>query len=77
MTGTSTGPWNLGNTGSERAAVALTPDFHLAPGSPGKGKAAGGKDQGADVDLVGPGPAYQRWLKSDDYRQWRKKAPGS
>jgi hypothetical protein len=31
-----------------------------------------GKDLGADVDLVGPGPAYERWKKTPDYQQWLK-----
>jgi hypothetical protein len=55
-------PWNL------RAA-----DFRLAPGSPGKGAGPGGKDLGADVDLVGPGEAYERWKQTPEYREWRKK----
>ena len=29
-----------------------------------------GKDLGADVDLVGPGPAYERWKKTLSYQQW-------
>src|SRR5262249_17302040 len=29
-------------------------------------------DLGADVDLVGPGPAYERWQKTPDYQQWLK-----
>ena len=36
-------------------------DFRLEPGSPGKGAGANPKDAGADVDLVGPGAAYDRW----------------
>jgi len=28
---------------------------------------------GADVALVGPGEAYQRWTKTPDYLEWRKK----
>ena len=32
----------------------------------------GGKDLGADVDLVGPGPAYERWKKTPEYQQWLK-----
>ena len=31
-----------------------------------------GKDLGADVDLVGPGPAYERWKKTPEYQQWLK-----
>jgi len=45
-------------------------DFRLQADSPGKG--AGSRDLGADVDLVGPGPAYERWKQTPDYRQWLK-----
>src|SRR5262249_48046979 len=31
-----------------------------------------GKDLGADVDLVGPGAAYERWKKRPEYQQWLK-----
>src|SRR6185369_7933420 len=31
-----------------------------------------GKDLGADVDLVGPGAAYERWKKTPAYQQWLK-----
>ena len=24
------------------------------------------------MDLVGPGPAYERWKKTADYQQWLK-----
>jgi WD40 repeat protein len=52
----------------------LTPaDFRLAKGSPGKGKCPGGKDLGADVDKVGPGPAYDRWRQTAEYREWHKR----
>jgi hypothetical protein len=51
----------------------LTPaDFQLKPGSAGKGAGEGGRDLGADVDLVGPGPAYERWKKTPAYQQWLK-----
>jgi len=26
------------------------------------------------VDLVGPGPAYERWKKTPEYQEWRKRA---
>jgi WD40 repeat protein len=45
-------------------------DFRLLPASPGRGAGAGGRDLGADVDLVGPGPAYERWQKTAAYRAW-------
>jgi hypothetical protein len=47
-------------------------DFRLAAGSPGKGAGEGGKDLGADVDLVGPGPAYERWKQTPECQQWLK-----
>jgi hypothetical protein len=51
----------------------LTPDdFRLRPDSAGYRAGKDGKDLGADVDLVGPGLAYERWKKSPDYRQWLK-----
>jgi hypothetical protein len=54
----------------------LTPeDFRLRPDSAGyqAGKdGKDGKDLGADVDLVGPGPAYERWKKTPEYQQWLK-----
>ena len=40
--------------------------------SPGKGACPGGKDLGADVDLVGPGAAYERWRQTPEYQEWRK-----
>ena len=49
-----------------------TADFRLAKGSPGQGVLRGGKDLGADVDLVGPGEAYERWKKTPAYQEWRK-----
>ena len=49
-------------------------DFRLAAGSPGKGAGPGGKDLGADVDLVGPGPAYEKWRGTPAYQEWRKQA---
>jgi hypothetical protein len=47
-------------------------DFRLRPDSPGYRAGKGGKDLGADVDLVGPGPAYERWKKTPEYQQWLK-----
>jgi hypothetical protein len=45
----------------------------LDPGMLGYGAGPGGTDVGADVALVGPGEAYQRWTKTPDYHEWRKK----
>jgi hypothetical protein len=42
-------------------------DFRLRPDSPGRGK-------GADVSLVGPGKAYERWKKTKEYALWQKQA---
>jgi len=59
------------------AAQRLGPaDFRLHADSPGKGQGPGGKDVGADVDAVGPGPAYERWRKTPEYQEWlRDTAP--
>jgi hypothetical protein len=51
----------------------LTPeDFRLRPDSAGYRAGKDGKDLGADVDLVGPGPAYERWKKTPEYQKWLK-----
>jgi hypothetical protein len=51
----------------------LTPeDFRLRADSAGYRAGKDGKDLGADVDLVGPGAAYERWKKTPEYRQWLK-----
>jgi hypothetical protein len=47
-------------------------DFRLRPDSAGFRAGPGGKDLGADVDLVGPGPAYERWKQTPEYRAWLK-----
>jgi hypothetical protein len=55
------------------APEAVTPDdFRLRADSAGYKAGKGGKDLGADVDLVGPGPAYERWKKTPEYQQWLK-----
>src|SRR5262249_4887843 len=47
------------------APEKLTPeDFRLRADSAGYRAGPNGKDMGADVDLVGPGPAYERWKKT-------------
>jgi WD40 repeat protein len=57
----------------ERDPLQLTPaDLRLQPDSVGKKEAEGGKDPGADVDLIGPGPAYERWKKTPGYQDWLK-----
>jgi hypothetical protein len=40
-------------------------DFRLARESPGHGL-------GADVDLIGPGDPFQRWLQNPAYQEWRR-----
>ena len=45
-------------------------DFRLASDSAGKGTGPDGMDLGADVDLVGPGAAYERWKTTAEYQQW-------
>jgi hypothetical protein len=55
------------------APEKLTPgDFRLRPDSAGYRAGTDAKDLGADVDLVGPGPAYERWKKTPDYQKWLK-----
>ena len=49
----------------------VTPaDFRLRADSAGYRAGPNGKDLGADVDLVGPGAAYERWNKTPEYQQW-------
>ncbi len=58
---------------AEAKAAKLTPqDFRLRADSAGYRTGPGGKDLGADVDIVGPGAAYERWKKSPEYQQWLK-----
>jgi hypothetical protein len=47
-------------------------DFRLRRDSAGYRAGPDGKDLGADVDLLGPGPAYERWKKTPEYQQWLK-----
>jgi hypothetical protein len=55
----------------EQDLLTIQPaDFRLAKGSPSKGAGPGGKDLGADVDLVGPGEAYEKWKKTPEYQEW-------
>src|SRR6202008_4543331 len=62
--------------GNPKAMVATAPetitpdDFRLRPDSAGYQAGKDKKDLGADVDLVGPGAAYERWKKTPDYQQW-------
>lgn len=47
-------------------------EFRLDPSSRGYRAGPDGKDLGADVDLVGPGAAYERWKKTPEYQRWLK-----
>jgi hypothetical protein len=49
-------------------------DVRLRSDSAGYRARKDGKDLGADVDLVGPGPAYERWKKTPAYQQWLKES---
>jgi serine/threonine protein kinase len=59
--------WHLARTAPEQVT---TKDFRLREDSPGYRAGKDGKNLGADVDLVGPGPAYERWRTTPDYEQW-------
>jgi hypothetical protein len=65
--------WALQNTGSLQGPLNLQDGFRLPPGSPGKKAGKDGRDLGADVDLVGPGAAYERWKKMPEYQEWLKR----
>ncbi len=55
------------------APEQLTPaDFRLHADSLGYRAGSDGGDLGAEVELVGPGPAYERWRKTPAYQQWRQ-----
>jgi hypothetical protein len=55
------------------APEKLTPDdFRLRADSAGYRAGKDKMDLGADVDLVGPGKAYERWKQTPEYQQWRK-----
>jgi serine/threonine protein kinase len=64
--------------GDIQAKLAAAPgeiapeDFRLSAGSPGYRAGEDGQDLGANVDLVGPGAAYERWKNTPQYQQWLK-----
>ena len=69
---------DLAREGYAARPSKLTPDdFRLRPDSAGYRAGKDGKDLGADVDLVGPGPAYERWKKTPEYQQWLKDTDSS
>lgn len=53
-------------------AAITAEDFRLRPDSHGYQAGRDGRDFGADVDLVGPGTAYEYWKRTADYAAWRK-----
>src|SRR5262249_44146568 len=56
-----------------RTPEQLVPeDFRLRADSAGYQAGKDRKDLGADVDLVGPGEAYERWKKAPEYQEWLK-----
>jgi hypothetical protein len=55
----------------EAPAEVQAEDFKLTSDSPGW-RGPGRRDLGADVNDLGPGPAYDRWRKSAGYRTWQK-----
>jgi hypothetical protein len=58
---------------AEAAPGQLTPDdFRLREGSAGYRAGPDGKDLGPEIDLVGPGPGYERWKQTPDYQTWLK-----
>jgi len=65
-------------SGDPLTRLQLTPekvtpeDFRLRSSSAGYKAGEGGKDLGADIDFVGPGPAYERWKQTPAYQQWLK-----
>ncbi len=46
--------------------------FRLRPDSAGYQAGPDGKDLGADIDLVGPGEAYERWKQTLEYQALRQ-----
>jgi len=52
--------------------TVIPEDFRLRPDSAGYRAGEDGKDLGADIDLVGPGKAYERWKQTPEYQQWLK-----
>lgn len=52
-------------------------DFRLKQGSPGAGSGPDGENLGADVGLVGPGDAYEKWKATPGYQDWLKQNPAS
>jgi hypothetical protein len=47
-------------------------DYRLLPDSLGYHAGERGRDLGADIDLVGPGLAYERWKTTPEYQEWSR-----
>jgi hypothetical protein len=54
------------------AAAGGADSWRLMLDSPGYRAGKDNHDLGADVDLLGPGPAYERWKQTPEYQQWLK-----
>jgi serine/threonine protein kinase len=63
---------NVGSRAKSDPEQIRPTDFRLRNDSAGKDASVDGRDLGADVDLVGPGPAYERWKKTSEYPRWLK-----
>ncbi|MFO0915592.1 MAG: serine/threonine-protein kinase [Pirellulales bacterium] len=61
---------NLSSRLFEAPDKLVAADFRLRPDSAGYRAGPDGEDLGADVDLVGPGAAYERWKQTPDYQKW-------
>jgi hypothetical protein len=60
----------------ETGGARITPeDFRLLAGSAGKGGRADGGDVGAEIDRLGPGPAYDAWRDSPQFADWPRLRP--
>jgi serine/threonine-protein kinase len=73
--------WKADRTGSLQGTLrfkvgapfgpSLPPEsFRLQSESIGQAAGRGGRDLGADVTLVGPSQAYERWRMTPDYKEW-------
>jgi serine/threonine protein kinase len=76
-TGTTGGTIRFAGGNLEAKAISdpvqlAAEDFRLRPDSAGYQAGVDGKDLGADVDLVGPGKAYERWKQTAAYEQWER-----
>ena len=73
------GPVHLhGEYVAERARIApqrvTAEHFRLDRDSAGYRASADGNDLGANIDLLGPGAAYERWKKIPEYQDWLETA---